>query len=344
MKKFLCLLLAVALISAFTACGSGSGEAEGWTREGYFTDENDLMASVTYMEDIDEPGWYVGLLTGEDWVEDSYGGTLSVEGNTLKGTLTSGGSKGDINVTVSEEGEDGLMVEVEGGETYHFKEYDMPDATIFVNINTEGLGNIAYTEGEETPEIDEEYPYQSAQINLAEPTTHTFLAWPREGNKFVKWTKDGEDFSTDAQITVLLDETAEYIAVFETDENYQDPVEPFKGEYRGKEGQCERASASVFANGDGTALINIQWGSSADSARVWVMSGKLDTETMTLTYNDCSVTDVTYNSNGETEDEVADHYDGTGTIVFNDDGTFIWNDDQDEYDDLTFEKAPDEEE
>ena len=36
-------------------------------------------------------------------------------------------------------------------------------------------------------EIDEEYPYQSAVINLAEPTTYTLLAWPEAGWQFVKW-------------------------------------------------------------------------------------------------------------------------------------------------------------
>lgn len=67
----------------------------------------------------------------------------------------------------------------EGGDAYHFVKEETSEATIIVHINTEGMGNIEYTEGEETPEIDEEYPYQSAQI------------------------------------TVLLDESADYVALFE---------------------------------------------------------------------------------------------------------------------------------
>ena len=82
------------------------------------------------------------------------------------------------------------------GETFHFKVFDLPTASIFVSINTEGWGNIAYAIGEETPEIDPERPFQSAQVNLAEPDTYTFVAWPQTGNVFVKWTKDGEDFSS----------------------------------------------------------------------------------------------------------------------------------------------------
>lgn len=89
---------------------------------------------------------------------------------------TDPGGKGNINVNVSEEGEDGIMIAVEGGETYHYAPMEMPEATIMVCINTEGMGNIAYTEGRETTEIDEEYPCQSTQINLPEPVEYTILA------------------------------------------------------------------------------------------------------------------------------------------------------------------------
>ena len=82
-------------------------------------------------------------------------------------------------------------------------------------MNVEGWGYIAYAEGEEAPALDPEFPAQSAYIGLAEPAVHTFLAEPEAGNIFVKWTKNGEDFSTEPQITLLLDESAEYIAVFE---------------------------------------------------------------------------------------------------------------------------------
>ncbi len=337
--------MAVTLIFTFTACGSDSGdgtdsgESAAWSIEGYFADENENMLSVTYMEDIDEPGWYVGAMLGEDPMEDSYGGTLTEEAGALKGSLPSSGSKDPIEVTVNAEGENGLMLEVAGGETYHFTPMDLPDASIIVTINTEGMGNIEYTEGEETPEVDKEYPYQSAQINLAEPKTHTFLAWPQEGNKFVKWTKNGEDFSTDAQITVLLDESADFIAVFEADEDYQDPIEAVAGEY-----QCDRANATIMSDGFGTALINIDWGSSASSIGRWTMSGKMDAETKTITYSDCTMAEVTYADNGDVEEEVVDHENGTGTIVFNEDGTFTWNDDQSEYEDLVFVKLEEPEE
>ena len=228
MKKWIAVAMSTVLALALSACGSGAGAgksgetttaqaqpaqtASEWTREGYFLDDKENMLTVTYTEEVDEPGWYVSFMPGQ---EGFWGGTLAQEGNTLHGTLPSEDDKDDLVVTVSEEGEDGVILEVEGGETYHLKAMELEKASIFVTINTEGMGNIEYTEGEKAPEINKEYPSQSAQINLAEPATHTFLAWPEDGYHFVKWTKDGEDFSTDAQITVLLDESADYVAVFE---------------------------------------------------------------------------------------------------------------------------------
>ena len=267
--KVVSILMSILLITALTSCGNKKPAAEPqaestsksenaeWTRAGYFQDENENMLSITWMDDIDEPGWYVGCMIGEDAIEDSWGGTLAQEGKTLHGVLTSSGSKDDLTVTVSEEGEDGLLFAVDGGESYHFVPFDMPDASIFITINTEGMGNIAYAEGEEAPELDTEY--QSAQINLGEAATYTFVAWPRVGNVFVKWTKDGEDYGTDPQITVELTESADFIAVFEDDPDWQNPVMNFVGEY-----QCDRAHALIEPFDKEEAWITIEWGGSAE--------------------------------------------------------------------------------
>lgn len=216
MRKILCLLTALTVLLTLCACGAGGGEPEiaEWTRQGYYTNEDGNMLSVVWMEDTIEPGWYVGCMLGEDLMEDSWGDILPQVGNALHGTLTPGGSQGEITVTVTEEGEDGLKLAVEGGETYHFLPMEMPEATIIVTIHTEGLGNIAYAEGETEPEVDPEWPYQSAQINLGESAVYTFLAWPNEDTDFIKWTKNGEDYSTEPQITVNLDESAQFVAVF----------------------------------------------------------------------------------------------------------------------------------
>lgn len=315
-----------------------SDEADGqWPRDGYFMDENENMLSITWMDDIDEPGWYVGCMLGEDMVEDSWGGTLALEGDDLQGMLLSSGSRGDLNVTVSQEGTDGVLLTVEDGETYHFTSLgDALDASIFVTINTEGWGAVAYAEGEETPEYDEEYPYQSAQINLAEPETYTIGAWPETGSVFVKWTKDGEDFSTDPMITVSLDESADFTAVFEEDPNWQNPVMNFVGEY-----QCDRAHAVVECFGNTEAWITIQWGGSASELAQWDILGRLDTETLTIEYSGCTKSIIVYDENGDVVSQEPEYEDGTGTIVFNEDGTFTWHEDQSVYgEDMVFEWMP----
>ena len=309
-----------------------------WTRSGYFTDENNNILSVTWMDDTDEPGWYVGVMLGEDFIEDAWGGTLQQDGNTLRGVLPSSGSKDDLTVTVSEEGADGVLLTVEGGETYHFTHLDLPEATIFVTVNTEGWGgNIDYAEGTEAPEIDTEYPYQSAAINLAEPATHTFVAWPDAGYVFVKWMKNGEDFSTEPVITVLLDESADFVAVFEEDPDWQNPVMNFIGEY-----QCDRAHALVECFDKQDAWITIEWGSSAWETARWDIVGTLDLDTLTIEYSGVTKSIVTYDNDGEIVSQEPEYEDGTGTITFNyEENSFTWHEDQSEYGtDMVFEWVP----
>ncbi len=287
------------------------------------------------MEDIDEPGWYVGFMNGEDPIDDSFGGILTPDGDSLYGSLASGGDRPDVTVRVSAEGEDGLLLAVEGGESYRFKPMELPEATIFVSINTEGWGNIDWAVGENAPEIDPDYPYQSAQINLGEPAVHTFVAWPNAGSRFVKWTKNGEDFSTEPQISVLLDESADFVAVFEDDPDWQNPVMNFIGEY-----QCDRAHMLVGAEGmDGYTII-VEWGDSARSLAKWVIEGTLDGDTMTAQYDSAVKTYVTYDDNGGVESEELLSDQCSGTITFNGDGTITWHDDQSEYgEDMVFSWA-----
>ena len=87
MKKWICTLLCVLMLLSLCACGGakpvGTGAppaaaseapaqaeqpAAAWTRSGYFMDENENMISVIWMDDIDEPGWYVGVMLGEGYL------------------------------------------------------------------------------------------------------------------------------------------------------------------------------------------------------------------------------------------------------------------------------------
>ena len=209
-------------------------------------------------------------------------------------------------------------------------------ASIIVTINTDGWGMIGFEEGETVPELDPEWPFQSAQINLGEPATHSFAAAPEAGNVFVKWTKNGEDFSTEPVITVLLDESADFVAVFEEDPGWQNPVMNFVGNY-----QSGRAHALVECSGYEDAWITIEWGGSAWELARWYIFGRLDTETLTVAYSGVTKSIVTYDDSGEIVSQEPEYENGTGTITFNNDGTFTWHEDQSAYGtDMVFEWVP----
>ena len=336
MKKLICILLTVCMLFALAACGDAKPaeqEIKEWTRQGTYEDEegNHLLVNLSETEGYE--GWAISLmLDGE-----AIGWIIRQEGNALRGNLNGWDENLDpFNVTITEEGEDGLKLEVEGGETYHFTPADVPEAKIVVTVNMEGWGHIAYAEGEEAPEIDPEFPAQSAYIGLAEPAVYTLLAEPEAGNLFVKWTKNGEDFSTEPQITLLLDESAEYIAVFEEDPSWQNPVMNFVGEY-----QCDRAHATVECWGFDEAFIKIEWGSSARELTRWIIVGKLDTDTLTVSYSGASKANRVCDEQGEVKSEESVYDDGTGTITFRNDGSFTWHEDQSETGkDMVFERVP----
>ncbi len=218
MKKIIFLLIAAVMAIGFCACGSTDDSSDStWTRTGTFTDENQNLLLIANPDDGEHDGqWAVSVILADG---DVHGWFLEQKGETLSGNLNSeiDDTDSDYIVTISEEGENGLMMEVEGGETYHFTMKETPDYIALLKINTDGMGTIAYgPEGSEV-EFDEEFPTQSATENIEEPTNYVIKAKPDEGWRFVKWTKDGEDYSTEAEITVEVSEDAEYRAVFDTE-------------------------------------------------------------------------------------------------------------------------------
>ena len=216
MKKTIALLLSCLMLFALLAGCAGSKTDSGftWTREGSFEDADGNYLLISQSQDENDPGWYVLFM--EDDGEDMIGGTIQPDAEALRGSLLDDDSD-KTEVTITEEGEDGLMMEVKGGETYHFEKLDVPEVAMTITINTEGLGQIAYAPEGEEPEFDDEYPAQSAQLNLPEAGTYVLAAKADEGWKFVKWTKDGADYSTDAEITVEFTENADFVAVFESE-------------------------------------------------------------------------------------------------------------------------------
>ena len=217
MKKLVCLLLAVLMALSLAACaGSNNGPQEEvmeWTREGFFTDEEGNLVTIFKSDEEEYPGWYVGCLAGEDM----YGWYIQQEGSSLHGDIVPDYEDGHFVVTVSEEGEEGILFEVEGGKAYHLVPAEFEEASIAVSINTEGWGQFtAVSDVEDAFEAEE--PTSSMILSLYEPTVYTLTAVAAEDGEdwvFVKWTKNGDDYSTDAEITVEFDESADFVAVFE---------------------------------------------------------------------------------------------------------------------------------
>ena len=85
-----------------------------------------------------------------------------------------------------------------------------------VVISTEGIGNIARTVEGTDLVFDDEYPPSQIIDHLVKGTTLKIGAKPTEdGWEFVKWTVNGEDYSTEEQTTVTADEDLQIVAVFE---------------------------------------------------------------------------------------------------------------------------------
>ena len=113
--KIAWLLAGLLTLTVLAGCG-GPGSADfAWTREGYYTDEKDNHLSVALSDDPDNEGWFVNVTLDSA----SYGWYIGQEGETLQGVLPGEGDA-EITVTLSEEGEAGLLMEVDDGGTYHF--------------------------------------------------------------------------------------------------------------------------------------------------------------------------------------------------------------------------------
>ena len=78
---------------------------------------------------------------------------------------------------------------------------------VTITVNIKGVdGNIAITDDGTEPQIDPEFPAQSAFMNVEKGTVVKILAEPEEGYHFFKWTVDGKEYSTEPLITVTAEE------------------------------------------------------------------------------------------------------------------------------------------
>ena len=201
MKKLI-ILLVVLMLTTFA-----HAETNPWSLEGTFVDADKNYLGIFASDDPAEPGWYVGGELGEDM----FGAVIQQEGDALHGDV--GQENGAFIVTVAVEG-DGVRLTLEDGTTHHLSKWEGTETAAIVTIEADGMGQIAIAEGDEALAFDDESLVRGAVLELVEPSDYTFAAKADEGYRFVKWTKNGETFSSDAQIALALTESADYVAVF----------------------------------------------------------------------------------------------------------------------------------
>ena len=89
---------------------------------------------------------------------------------------------------------------------------------IYLLLETEGLGQVSYyIDDVRKIDFNDERPNQQVYIKLDKAENVKINCKADAGYKFVKWTKDNKDYSTDSELEITVSGTTELTAVF--DEN-----------------------------------------------------------------------------------------------------------------------------
>ena len=97
---------------------------------------------------------------------------------------------------------------------------------VLLQVNTEGMGEIAVASEGETLAFDEEYPISSSYLQTVPGTVVKVNARGQYEYVFVKWMKNGEYWTAESEAELTLDEDTELVAVFAPSTGYEGtPVE-----------------------------------------------------------------------------------------------------------------------
>lgn len=217
MKKIVRLFILLMIVISVTACNNVSQIEENkvdyeWTHIGNFEDRTGKTLYLSEPSDFNSNVFFViKYFDGE--ITHHY--TIQQVGETLAGDLSTD-SKNSYIVTAYEEGDDGiLLITPDDPEGIHFKPLDLPDSIGTIKASIKGSGQISYSYDKDRILFYDDDPSEYIEVNLMEPTTYAFGAKANKGYRFVKWTINGEDLSTDEIITYKFDKDSELIAFFE---------------------------------------------------------------------------------------------------------------------------------
>ena len=134
---------------------------------------------------------------------------------------------------------------------------------------------------------------------------------------------------------IIVSKTVEEAAASEDSQN---PVMNFVGTYAPEITAAARPLMLVECKGADSAAVTVMWPVSNGEVNCWTMTGKLDTETLTVEYTDGVHKTLVYGGDGRIASETGIYENGKGRVIFRQsDNTVTWIDEQDHAaDELTF--------
>lgn len=123
-----------------------------------------------------------------------------------------------------------------------------------------------------------------------------------------------------ADTTAAVPPTSETTANAPGDDG-QNAVMNFIGDY--DNGGCY---IHVEAEGSNDAVFTVEWPMTDDMKETYTFSGTLDIDTLTVTYSNSTKKVLTLDANGNVTNEKAEYTDGSGKVIFREDGTLEWLD------------------
>ncbi|MBR2133822.1 MAG: hypothetical protein IJ851_03840 [Eubacterium sp.] len=132
-------------------------------------------------------------------------------------------------------------------------------------------------------------------------------------------------FSACSSISSENEETTEEIVTeaAQSEDSGQNPVMNFIGKY--DNGGCV---ITVAADGADYATFTVDWGLTDDEKETYIFSGKFDSDTLTVNYNNSTKNILTLAADGTVTEEKTAYSNGSGKIIFHEDGTLEWLDEK----------------
>ena len=99
------------------------------------------------------------------------------------------------------------------------------------------------------------------------------------------------------------------------------PVLRYSGTY-----MADKYEINIQGSGKTDAAVTVKLTTGKNTYTMWEMSGVFYDDKATISYNNCTKTDVKMNDNGIVESEEKKYDKGSGTITFDSDGSVKWSD------------------